>query len=61
MLTSVKTNRGTEETLSDHYRICQCDFKVEFVTAASQPGKNGYVYSENLFKPSNITANFQNV
>ena len=53
-LTSVKTNRGTEESKhpSDQCRICQCDFNVKFVKAASQPGTTGYVSSENLFKPS---------
>ena len=61
MLTSVKTNWGTEETLRDEYIICQCDFKVKFVTAASQTDKNGYISSENLFEPSKITASFQNV
>ena len=47
--------------MCDHCRICQCDFKVKFGTAASQSGKNGYVSSENFFKLSKITANFQNV
>ena len=48
MFNPVKTKRGTEETRSDQCRLCQCDFKVEFVTAASQPGDTGYVSSENL-------------
>ena len=48
----VKTNRGTETHPSDQCRICQCDFKVKFVKAASQPGTPGYVSSENLFKLS---------
>lgn len=39
------------ETPSDRYRICQCSFKVKFGTT-SQPGKPGYISSENLFKPS---------
>ena len=55
MLTQVdfrETNRGTETHPSDQCRICQCDFKVIFVTAASQLGTTGYVSSENLFKPS---------
>ena len=52
MLTYVKTNRGTEQTPNDQCRICQCDFKVKLVTAASQPGKTAYVSSDNLFKPS---------
>ena len=45
MLASGKTNRGTEETPSDQRRICQCDFKVKFVTAAFKPGMTGYVSS----------------
>ena len=40
-----------QETPSDHCRICCCSFKVKFRTA-SQPGKPGYISSENLFKPS---------
>ena len=51
----VKTNsrhRGNETHTSDQCRICQCDFKVKFVTAASQPGTTDYFSSENLFKPS---------
>ena len=39
------------ETPSDRCRICWCSFKVKFETA-SQPGKPGYISSENLFKPS---------
>ena len=57
MFTSVKTNRGTEsamskpkETSSDQYRVCRCNFKVKFGTAAPQPSKTDYITSENLFK-----------
>jgi len=39
------------ETPSERCRICRCSFKVKFGTA-SQPGKPGYISSENLFKPS---------
>ena len=39
------------ETPSERCRICRCSFKVKFGTA-SQPGKAGYISSENLFKPS---------
>lgn len=39
------------ETPSDRCRVCRCNFKVKFGTA-SQPGKAGYISSENLFKPS---------
>ena len=39
------------ETPSKRCRICRCSFKVKF-GAASQPGKSGYISSENLFKPS---------
>ena len=45
-------HRGIETHPSDQGRICQFDFKVKFVTAASQPGTTGYVSSKNLFKPS---------
>ena len=45
-------HRGIETHPSDQRRICQCDFKVKFVTAASQLGTTGYVSSQNLFKPS---------
>ena len=45
-------HRGIETHPSDPCRICQCDFKVKFVTAASQPSTTGYVSSENWFKPS---------
>ena len=45
-------HRGIETHPSDQGRICQCDFKVKFVTAASQPDTTGYVSSENLFKSS---------
>ena len=39
------------ETPSERCRICRCSFKVKF-GAASQPGKSGYISSENLFNPS---------
>ena len=42
-------HRGNETHPSDQSRISQSDFKVKFVTAASQPGTTGYVSSENLF------------
>ena len=45
-------HRGIETHPSDQGRICQCDFKVKFVTAASQLGTTGYVSCENLFKSS---------
>ena len=45
-------HRGIETHPSDPCRICQCDFKVKFVTTASQPSTTGYVSSENWFKPS---------
>ena len=38
-------------TPSERCRICRRSFKVKF-GAASQPGKSGYISSENLFKPS---------
>ena len=34
-------HRGIETHPSDQGRICQCDFKVKFVTVASQPGTTG--------------------
>ena len=39
------------ETPSERCRICRCSFKVKYGTA-SQPGKPGYISSENLCKPS---------
>ena len=39
------------DTPSERCRICRCSFKVKFGTA-SQPGKPGYISSENLFKAS---------
>ena len=45
------SNTRERETPSERYRICRCSFKVKFGTA-SQPGKPGYISSENLFKPS---------
>ena len=39
------------ENPSDRCRVCRCHFKVKFGTA-SQPGKAGYISSENLFRPS---------
>ena len=44
-------HQGIETHPSDQCRICHCDFKVKFVTGASQPGMTAYVSSENLFTP----------
>ena len=41
-----------KETSSDQCRVCRCNFKVKFGTAASQPSKTDYISSENLFKAS---------
>ena len=41
-----------KETPSDQCRVCRCNFKVKFGTAASQPSKTDYISSENLFKAS---------
>ena len=60
MLTDVdfrQNNRGTEETPSDRYRICQCDFKVNFFTAGSQPGTTGYVSPRILKENKNKLTN----
>jgi len=42
---------GERDTPSERCRTCWYSFKVKFRTA-SQPGKPGYISSENLFKPS---------
>ena len=41
-----------KETPSDQCRVCRCNFKVKFGTAASQPSKTDYISSENLFQAS---------
>ena len=50
-MNSVMSKPRQLETPSDRCRVCGCNFKVKFGTA-SQPGKPGYISSENLFKPS---------
>ena len=50
-MNSVMSKPRQLETSSDRCRVCGCNFKVKFGTA-SQPGKPGYISSENLFKPS---------
>ena len=52
-------HRGIKTRPSDQCRIC--DFKVKFVTGASQPGTTAYVSSENLFTPSKTKETYREI
>ena len=51
-----KRAMSVKRNLSESCKFCNCCFKVKFGNM-SQPGKQGYLFSENLFEPSskNIT------